>query len=43
MIENIQRPLYYHGFGLAILDLETFTRVNDSIEYFNMIDVDLID
>lgn len=27
MIGNAQRPLYYHGFGVAILDLETFTKV----------------
>lgn len=28
MIGNAQRPLYYHGFGVVILDLETFTKVN---------------
>lgn len=28
MIENMQRPLYYHGFGMVILDLETFTKVS---------------
>lgn len=28
MIANIQKPLYYHGFGVANLDLETFKRVN---------------
>lgn len=28
MITNIQRPLYYHGFGVAILELETFVKVN---------------
>lgn len=33
MIGNAQRPLYYHGFGVAILDLETFTKVR--IEFSN--------
>lgn len=28
MIENTQRPLYYHGFGIAVLNLETFTKVS---------------
>lgn len=27
MIQNTQRPLYYHGFGIAVLNLETFTKV----------------
>lgn len=27
MIENAQRPLYYHGFGVAVLNLKTFTSV----------------
>lgn len=27
MISNIQKPLYYHGFGIAVLDLEAFTQV----------------
>lgn len=27
MIANAQRPLYYHGFNVAILNLETFTKV----------------
>lgn len=27
MIENAQRPIYYHGFGVAVLNLETFMRV----------------
>lgn len=28
MIGNMQRPLYYHGFGLAILNLQTYSTVN---------------
>lgn len=29
MIKNVQRPIYYHGFGIAIamINLETFTNV----------------
>lgn len=27
MIANAQIPLYYHGFGVAVLNLETFTKV----------------
>lgn len=27
LIANMQRPFYYHGFGIANLDLETFTKV----------------
>lgn len=27
MIQNTQRPLFYHGFGIAILNLETFLKV----------------
>lgn len=29
MIMNTQRPLYYHGFGIAVLNLETFTSVRE--------------
>lgn len=29
MIANMQRPLYYHGFGIAALDLETFIKVKE--------------
>lgn len=32
MIRNTENPLYYHGFGLAVLDLETFTTVNHNVE-----------
>lgn len=28
MIKNAQKPIYYHGFGVAILDLELFRRVS---------------
>lgn len=28
MIGNTQKPIYYHGFGFAILNLETFTQVS---------------
>lgn len=28
MIKNAQRPLYYHGSGVAILNLQTFTKVS---------------
>lgn len=27
MITNMQRPLYYHAFGVTALDLETFSKV----------------
>lgn len=29
MIGNAHRPLFYHGFNFAILDLETFSKVNN--------------
>lgn len=28
IIENTQRPIFYHGFHLVTLDLGTFTRVS---------------
>lgn len=28
MIMNAQRSIYYHGFGVALLNLETFTKVS---------------
>lgn len=28
MIGNAQRPIFYHGFGFIILDLETFAKVS---------------
>lgn len=30
MIGNAQRPIYYHGFGMAVLNLETFGKVKFS-------------
>lgn len=27
IIQNAQRPLYYHGLDVAIMNLETFTKV----------------
>lgn len=30
MIANMQTPLFYHGFGMATLNLETFIKVNPS-------------
>lgn len=27
MIQNTQKPIYYHGFGVCILNLEMFTKV----------------
>lgn len=27
MIMNSQRPMYYHGLGIAVLNLETFSKV----------------
>lgn len=29
MIQNIHQPIYYHGFGIVFLNLETFTKVSD--------------
>lgn len=29
MMANAQRPIFYHGFGIAVLNLETFTDVSD--------------
>lgn len=28
MIGNLQRPLYYHGFDIAVLNLQTYSQVN---------------
>lgn len=36
MIGNMQRPLYYHGFGVTVLNLETFLNVN--LYYHNSTD-----
>lgn len=29
MIANVQRPIFYHGFKIVNMDLETFTRVRE--------------
>lgn len=34
MIENMQIPLYYHGFNVAVLNLETFTQVSSKLHVF---------
>lgn len=31
MIGNGQQPLFYHGFGIAVLNLETFSKVRGTI------------
>lgn len=28
MIKNAQKPIFYHGFGMAVLNLETFSKVS---------------
>lgn len=33
MIQNMHKPIYYHGFGVAVLNHETFIKVN-RIEIF---------
>lgn len=33
MITNAQGPMFYHGFGVAVLNLETFNRVRKKLEY----------
>lgn len=30
MMANAQRTIYYHGFGVAVLNLGTFTKVRDT-------------
>lgn len=37
MIGNVQKPLYYHGFGIVILNLETFTKVSWIWKHFEWI------
>lgn len=34
MIENAQQPLYYQGFGIAVMNLETFTKVSEIKQNF---------
>lgn len=35
MIQNMQKPVFYHGFDVAVMDLNTFLRVSlrDSMQY----------
>lgn len=33
MIQNTQRPIHYHGFGIAVLNLEIFTTVRKRFDY----------
>lgn len=35
LIENAQRPLYYHGFKIAVIDLVTFAKVKLTIYHQN--------
>lgn len=39
MIANAQLPMYYHGFGVAILNLETFTKVSSYVEIFETLNI----
>lgn len=34
MIQNSQKPLYYHGFGFFVLNLENFTDVSLKFENY---------
>lgn len=37
MLTNMQRPIYYHGFHVVTLDLNTFTRVSsDDCQDFSL-------
>lgn len=33
MIDNAQLPLCYHGFGMTIMNLETFTKVSNAMKW----------
>lgn len=35
MISNTQQPLYYDGFGIVVLNLQTFTSVNSNVTSIN--------
>lgn len=39
MVQNIQNPMYYHGFGIANLDLETFTDVSHDYLLLNQLQI----
>lgn len=34
MIQNAQQPIHYSGFGIAVLNLETFTTVRNKLNWF---------
>lgn len=34
MIANTEKPIYYQGFGVAVLNLETFTKVKEIFRIF---------
>lgn len=34
MITNMQRLIQYHGFGIAVLNLETFCKVRNELKEF---------
>lgn len=34
VIRNIQKPIYYHGFGVAVLNLVTFNAVRNRQNVF---------
>lgn len=36
MIGNGHRPVFYHGFGIAILNLETFAKVRRALDLILM-------
>lgn len=36
MIANAQRPLYYDGFGIAVLDLQTFAKLIKAVVSYYM-------
>lgn len=33
-IANAQKPIFFHGFGIAILNLQTFNKVRDDLSSF---------
>lgn len=39
MIGNTQRALHYHGFGISVLNLETFSTVSGKL-FFRLMDID---
>lgn len=34
IMQNAQQPIYYHGFGIAVLNLQTFSKVFSFVFYF---------